>query len=136
MAVTSTFTRNFGAPANPAPVPPKTERVAAKFWLNVGYEVKVQTDEGIEKRFVSLPLGIPLDTQEPFAVTSRNESYSAFQMARNDLLSQIMEIANKLEGGEEKILNLQIQLRRVNSESATIKSEDNPFSMKLNLLAA
>ena len=61
----------------------------ARFWLNIGYSVP-GTKEGDDDRFVSLPLGVPVDTQEHVSIQSRNVEYSQFQQARNDLLDQII----------------------------------------------
>lgn len=109
-----------------------TDREKAQFWLNIGYGSGVTDDNG-EERFVSLPLGIPLDTQEHLATNSRNAEFAQFQAARNDLLDQIQDAAKSLAPGESRVLNLQIQLRRVNDEVADIKPEDNMFAKKLAL---
>lgn len=113
----------------------KNEQQKAEFWLNIGYGVDVPVEGGgTESRFVSLPQGIPLDTQEHVAVKGKNVEWKAFQSARNGLLDQIMAVAQQLEAGEEKILNLQIQLRRVNSDvEETIDAATNPFAAKLDL---
>jgi 2-methylcitrate dehydratase PrpD len=131
-----TFDNTFGKRTQAAQAAAGTERPKAKFWLNIGYPVEYQGEEGIETRFVSLPVGIPLDTQEQLPTNSRNDQFAAFQSARNDLLAQIMSVAESLKSGEEQTLNLTIQLRRVNDELAPVKSENNPFSKKIELVAA
>lgn len=116
----------------------KTEdRPAANYWLNIGYPVEVQNEEGVtETRFVSLPVGIPLDNQKLLPTNSRNEGFAQFQSARNDLHAQLMALAEGLAAGEEKMINLQIQLRRVNEENTASKpGSGNPFSKKLSLVA-
>ena len=125
------FEHTFGKPqANNSS---KDDRPKAQFWLNIGYPVTVKTESGEEQRFVSLPTGIPLDTQEPLATNSRNAEFAAFQAARNNLHEQIMAAAQALQPGEEKILNLQIQLRRVNEESVAVDSSKNQFIKPLAL---
>lgn len=120
---------NLGARAGNNADKPK-----AQFWINVGYEVQVQTaDNQQETRFVSLATGIPVDTQEKLATNSRNAEYAAFQHARNNLHDQIMAAAAKLAPGEERMLNLQIQLRRVNDEMAPAEGNDNLFIKPLSL---
>lgn len=110
------------------------DKPKAQFWINVGYSVPVKTAEGAEEtRFVSLATGIPVDTQERLATNSRNAEYAAFQHARNNLHDQIMEAAKKLAPGEERLLNLEIQLRRVNEETEPASGEDNLFVKKLAL---
>ena len=131
MATTGTidFNRSFGA--KPAASASKgngnTDRPKSRFWLNVGYSSGVKGEDGME-RFVSLPSGIPLDGhQERLSTNTRNTDYAAFQAARNELLDEILVVAEKLEPGEEKLLNLQIQLRRVNDEAEVIPAAQNQF---------
>ena len=92
----------------------------AQFWLNFGI-MKAATKEGEEDRFVSLPTGIPLDTMEPAKVSGNNRDWNKFQAARNDLLAQILDVANTLEPGGEFIIQaegeLAIQIRRVSAEA-------------------
>ena len=109
------------------------DKPKAQFWINVGYEVQVQAGDQVETRFVSLATGIPVDTQEKLATNSRNAEYAAFQHARNNLHDQIMEAAAALSPGEERMLNLQIQLRRVNDEMAPAEGNDNLFIKPLSL---
>jgi hypothetical protein len=133
------FTQATFGKKNSGSVGSKNDLPKAQFWINIGYSVKVPVVEaggkpaGEEDRFVSLPVGIPLDTQEHLATNSRNEGFTAFQTARNDLLDQIHAAAKALKPGEEKILNLQIQLRRINEDAAPIAAADNPFVKKLDL---
>ena len=116
----------------------KDDRPKAQFWLNIGYPVTVKNGEGVEEqRFVSLPTGIPLDTQEPLATNSRNAEFAAFQAARNNLHDQFMAVAAKLQPGEEKIIGLgdsglALQIRRVNEESAPVSTGQNPFVTALS----
>lgn len=123
---------------------PAKERVKADFWLNVGYVVAVQVvdAQGVqttENRFVSLPVGIPLDTMTLLPTDSQNESFRAFQAARNGLHETIMGVAKTLQPGGEKFIgdsspgNLCIQLRRVSAPVAPIQSAANPFITALKL---
>lgn len=112
----------------------KEDKPKAEFWLNIGYPVEVGKGKDKETRFVSLPMGIPLDTQEHLPTNQRNVEFAAFQSARNGLLDQILEHAQKLNSGEDCVLNLQIQLRRVNEELEDIDpTAPNPFAMALQL---
>ncbi len=107
------------------------ERAKADFWLNVGYTVDEQTDEGVVQTFISLPLGIPLDDQKTLPENSSNQRYAALSAARNDLYQQVMAACGELADGEERILDLQIQIRKVRGESATVAAGSNPFLKKL-----
>lgn len=125
------FTKTFSA-NNAAKAVAASDKPKAQFWLNIGYDSGVVDEDGTS-RFISLPLGIPLDTQDHLPTNSRNNEFAAFQSARNDLLDQILAHAAKLTPGEGCILNLQIQLRRVNDEAAPIDNGVNPFVKQLSL---
>jgi hypothetical protein len=107
------------------------EQPKANFWMNIGYSSTFTVGEGKEAveetRFISLPGGIPLDSLKPVATNSSNEVYAAQQAARNDLYEQVMEIANSLQPGEETMVKLQVQVRRVAEERATIDPSQNIF---------
>ena len=95
---------------------------------------EVQTAEGKENKFVSLPMGIPVDTQEELPTNQRSVEFAALQSARNNLLNQIMAAAKDLKPGEERNLNLEIQLRRVNEEVGSMDpTAENPFVQVLKL---
>ena len=124
-----------------ASAPAQGDRPKANFWLNIGYSLVVagknaQGEATQEHKFVSLPVGIPLDTTEALSVNSRNAEFAQFQAARNLLMTQILDVAKTLKPGEEKIIGgqtggLEIQLRRVNDEVAAPAAEGNPFAIKL-----
>lgn len=126
------FQKTFGSSSNNVSGSGKDERPKAQLWLNIGYDSGVEDDDG-RSRFVSLPTGIPLDTQEKLPVNSRNRDFAAFQSARNDLLEQILKAGANLQPGEERILNLQIQLRRVNAEAEQIPASENQFARQIEL---
>lgn len=127
------FQKTFGSGSGNVKGGSSEERPKAQLWLNIGYDSGVEDNNGGTK-FVSLPTGIPLDTQEKLPVNSRNRDFAAFQSARNDLLEQILNVGKTLEPGEERILNLSIQLRRVNADQPEITANDNPFVRKLDLM--
>lgn len=114
-----------------------TARPKAQIWLNLGYEIQVPTSDGtMETRFINLPMGLQLDTMEEVATTSSNEVFAAMQIAKNDLLKQLLAAAADLPPGGERIVNLQVQMRRVNNASANAALADpsvNPFLRKIAL---
>jgi hypothetical protein len=126
------FQKTFGASSNNVASTGKADRPKSQYWINIGYDSGVQDAEG-NNRFVSLAVGIPLDGQEKLPTNSRNAEFAAFQAARNDLAEQIMAVAKTLQPGEERLLNLQVQLRRINEEHAEIAPENNQFARKLSL---
>jgi hypothetical protein len=114
-----------------------TARPKAQIWMNLGYEIQVPTSDGtMETRFINLPMGLPLDTMEEVATTSSKEVFAAMQIAKNDLLKQLLAAAADLPAGGERIVNLQVQMRRVNDAAANVSLSDpavNPFLRKIAL---
>lgn len=107
----------------------------AKVWLNVGYVAEGVEEDGSD-RFVSLPMGIPLDNMEKLPTSSRNQSYAQFQAARNDLLDQLLEAAQSLAPGEDMVVGigvgLAIQIRRVGDDRPEPATDNtNPFARQL-----
>ena len=125
-------TANAAGVAGNAPAP----KPKATLWLNAGYTTTVVVDGVEEERFVNLPIGMPVDTQELLPTNSRNQEFAQFRMAQNDLLNQIMELGKSLAPGEAKTINLELQLRRVNEDVAPVPNGENPFARigGLNLL--
>jgi hypothetical protein len=122
-----------GAAANTSGAGSRSDAPKAKIWLNVGYVAEGAGENG-EDRFVSLPVGIPLDTQDRVQTNTRNADYNDFQAARNDLLDQLLAVATGLEPGEDAVLNLQIQMRRVSEErQSTTVTEGNKFARPASL---
>lgn len=129
---------DFAKLQNPAPAADKKDRPKAQFWMNVGYEVEVDVTgadgkDVREKRFISLPMGMPLDTMEKLSTKSSNAEFRALQGARNHLLEQVLAAAANMKPGETQLVNLQIELRRVNDEHEAIPTDVNPFIKALNL---
>lgn len=130
----STLATTFGARSRSAAKPAAQDLPKAQIWLNIGYLVPA-TDTR-EERFVSLPVGIPLDTMEKVSTRSSNTDFALFQQARNDLFDQIMEQANRLAPGEYYVMECQnglaIQIRRVNAETeVAAPAEGNPYGLQL-----
>lgn len=113
------------------PAAANVDRPKAEFWLNIGYTVEEQTEDGVVDTFISLPMGIPLDDQKTLPVNSSNERFAAISMARNDLYEQLMQACAQLEPGQEQIVKLEVQVRRVRGDAPTVSAKDNPFMRKL-----
>lgn len=125
--------RTFGQFAKTdAPSTSETTRVNAQTWLNFGY----MAGEGDSAKFVSLPVGIPLDTQKPLDMP-RSAEFAKLQSARNDFLAQMQDAAAKLAPGEELIIGIDgglcVQLRRVAGPAETPAADDsNPYAKKFS----
>lgn len=100
------------------------ERVKAQFWINVGYSVEVNG----EHKFVSIPMGIPLDGIELLPTNTRNAEYNMLNQARNELFKELLEHAEQLEPGQESSVGLEIQLRRIDAPTEELTTTSgNPF---------
>jgi hypothetical protein len=109
----------------------------AEFWMNTGLEIQLTREDGtIEKKFLSLAKGIPLDKMAKLDTSSSNEDYAMFQQGRNDLYDHVMEIARKLQPGESKIVDLQVEVRRTKSELPAPKLGSNPYVAAIRQLVA
>lgn len=135
-AVSADYATAFGKKSTTAV--PTADRAKNQFWLNIGYSVEVDVHEngvavGKETKFVSLPVGIPMDGMQALPVNSKSEEFAAFQTARNDLLEQLSQLVTGLKPGEDRLINLQVQARRISAEAAPIAAANNPFAKKLVL---
>lgn len=114
----------------------KEERPKSEYWVNVGYSVEVEYLEDGEKRtaqeFVSLPIGLPIGPEMKKKPQGSDPIFLAKQTARNELLEQLLaHAAETLKPGETKIVDLQVEIRRIKGEPEAIKTEDNAFSRKV-----
>ncbi len=126
----------FGRSVGAAPVQgaAANDRPKADLWLNVGYLVNFTNDKGeIEQRFVSLPMGLALDTMDPVSTKGSSDTYRQFQAARNGLLDSLITEGKKLQPGQDFIIEMEggqlaIQIRRVAAEQADVSPDNNPFA--------
>ena len=121
--------KKFGAKATTETA--AADRPKAEFWINLGYESDHHDEEG-SPLFISLPQGIPLDTQEHLPTNMNNEMFAALRSAQNDLLDQLIAFAQDLQPGEAKNVQLTVQLRRVKAPAAPIDPANNPLIKKLS----
>lgn len=120
----------FGQTAAKATTP-AADRPKAEFWINLGYEADAVSEETGKPYFISLPQGIPLDTQELADTNVRSPEFAAIRNAQNDLHSQIMDHVKDLAPGEETYITLKVQVRRVKAAVAPIDPANNPLIKKL-----
>ena len=85
------------------------ERRQSKLWVNLGYK-------NADGKFVNLPVGIPIDTMELLAVRGQSEDWVKLTHERNMLIKQLQAIGDDMEPGQEQMLPLEVQLRRVGNE--------------------
>lgn len=103
------------------------EKVKSQLWVNVGYSIEV---EG-EQVFVSIPMGIPVDSIKELPTNTRNAEFNMLNQARNQLLADIASASEDLEPGESHVLELEVQLRRIDKEADPLPAgSSNPFLRK------
>ena len=89
--------------AKAAPTDPVVEKPEAFVWLNVGATLVI---EG-KPTFISLPLGIPLDTMK------QTKGTGVYAQAKNTLLASILEMSGSIGPGDSKTVNgLEVQIYR------------------------
>lgn len=126
--------RNQTAAANAGDNGATVDRPKAQLWLNVGYSVEVpaldangQPSGEMEERFVSLPVGIPLDDMKQVKITGGKSFINDQKIAQNDLLEQLLDSVQDLPPGETRMVNLQLQVRRV--QDAVVHTADAATNM-------
>ncbi len=95
-------TLKFGKKALKAAATVVEDKPKAQLWVNVGYSIEV---EG-EMVFVSIPLGIPVDSVKELPTNTRNAEFNMLNQARNQLLEDIPSASEDLEPGESHVLAL------------------------------
>lgn len=117
----------FEVPASKAAAPAArgrrdTNAPAATVWLNIGYEAN--------GRFVSLPIGVPLDTMQMADETGSNPDWVNFRKAQNGLLKWLLGQASTLDaGGTETIDGLSLQVRKVGAPLSDEALGENPYAI-------
>lgn len=135
------FGRTFGVSQSAAQSQDegRAELPKAQIWVNIGYRVELPSvdGKGTETRFISIPVGIPLDTQKPIDIRVRNADMADMQAHQNLLLEELQALAGQLDAGDETYLNgLEIQMRRVKDPvTAPVASASSPFARKSGLVA-
>ena len=89
---------------------PASDKPKAQFWANIG-----EYDEDMG-RFINLAYGIPLDAIEDVPESGSDE-WREFRAEQNFLRDDVLADLQDMEPGEERILNLQIRVRRVKDEA-------------------
>ena len=120
--------------------PAQQDRPEAEYWINLGYSVDTQNDDGdTSTMFVSLATGIPLDTMSDFDLSRINSpTMRNLRQAQNDLKDQLLQAAATLEPGGSIIImtddntGLQVELRRRKGAQAPSAIAENPLARKLN----
>lgn len=107
----------------------KADRTPSQFWLNIGRS----TGEGETARFVRLPLGVAVDGMKPTPIKGSNADYNEFTETGNKMLARVQAICAELAPGESRIIQLEVEVRRVNDEvAAPVLDETSAYAEALN----
>jgi hypothetical protein len=109
------------------------EREKTQSWLNIGF---TSTDSNGDDVFISLPLGLAIDTMKPSNVPNKDSDYRDMTIAKNELLDQLQKLIAGMEPGQTEIIEtLQIQVRRVDEAAQEEGPSDrNPHLSNLSRL--
>lgn len=104
-------------------------KVKSMVWVNVGATLSVKQDDGtMADEFISMPVGIPLDTQTPMEVRGKNKAWHHKVQAKNMILQMLQAVGEELEPGAGEIIgDLQIQVFRKNDAAEEADSSENPL---------
>lgn len=124
--------RQFGR-GNTNQTTSRDELPKAQLWVNIGVTQNVVKDGETVEEFIALPQGIPLDTMTLKPATSRNDDFRNRELGMNALHAMLMKKAATLAPGEDVIVNLQVQLRRVNNDAIQTPDDQNQYIPQIEL---
>jgi hypothetical protein len=103
----------------------KAKMEAARYWINVGIERN--------GKFLSLPLGIPLDKLKAKPVPSTPGDFHNLRQAEAELWSEIEMLKASLSPGQEVDLDLTVRIRMTAEKEEKETAENlNPYSLGNN----
>lgn len=103
----------------------QVQQPKATVWVNIGVPKN--------GKFIQLPIGLPIDTMSKSEIRGQNEDFVKQRTAQNDLLEYLQKLGASLQPGEERDLNLQVRIRRINQE-LTVDKESNEYSINFDEL--
>lgn len=112
----------------------KSDRPEAHLWLNIGVEVDVPTADGTgtEKKFISFPVNLALDTMEPMVARGNNAAWNEQVAVKNKLLEFAQNTAQACEPGTGEILeNIKVQAYRKAAPTAPVADSENSLLKQL-----
>lgn len=97
----------------------------AEFWLNIGLDLPIYDPETGEEKieFVSLPIGLPLDTMSEMEVRGKNRRWNTIVAAKNQILQLLVASSKEtLEpGGTMRPDSLIVEIRRREDPNAVVE---------------
>ena len=124
--------------AAPAPTPARTKS-NIKVWLNLGVTLPVEQEDGtMLDTFISIPMGVPLDTMEPMVAKGDNKQNNRKIEVGNMYMEMLQTWAETdVSAGESLPLpyDIEVQARRVKEQGTTGTSASggtNPLIAELH----
>lgn len=114
---------------------PVAERPQAQHWLNIGKSMPVVNEKTgeTETKFISIPVGIPLDTMEAMETNGNSKSWNEQVGVKNAILKFLQEGAAKLSPGEgELVEGLEIQIYSKGEKTAPVADSENSLLKQLD----
>jgi hypothetical protein len=122
--------------AKPEPVngtqQPAKPRVESEAWLNIGLPKRYQKSDGtIVEKFISTPFGLPLqgmrdnEVQRSLPTTEDGMIHRKVMLAGNEFRDELIRIALAMEPGEEKMIPLQVRIRRTKAKASLDAGMEN-----------
>lgn len=112
----------------------RADEPETEFWVNIGLPANGIVEGEDAPRFISLPMGLPLDTMKPAKVTGNDETYRQLQTMKNRLWEEVMNAAARLQPGQEMDLPLQARIRRIKPKTP-VQTAGSPLSFTLAIPA-
>lgn len=106
------------------------DKAPSMFWLNIGTTVTIN---GTEK-FVSLPMGIPLDSLQIKEYRGSNEEYAEFVAVQKQLVAALVSQFESIPAGESRKLEskqLQMELRHAAPATERVVRSELNLQFKL-----
>lgn len=105
------------------------DKVVPQVYLNVGQTVDVPTGDGTtEKKFVSIPIGISIDTMTPTVARGKDPMWLAQVGIKNALLAQLQAFGENMKAGEsEMVEGLELQILKRQAPAVAPAAADNPI---------
>ena len=116
----------------------KEEKQQAMLYLNVGVTIPLPNAEGeVVDTFVSLPLGLPLDTMPKKVARGNNANWNQMVDLKNSLLEALTKLGESMEKGTGKVLPaLSCQLYHRKDEATVQQPSGNAMELILKALNA
>jgi len=103
------------------------DRTPATLWLNIGADFELVRDGQTVTEFISMPVGIPLDTTEHMVAKGKSPEWHQMVACKNAILDAVLGEANSCKAGEGKFLSgLKMQVYKKADQSEIEPTVETP----------